>query len=639
MSEPIKKVLANVAQNLSNAEKAQARENIGAAGAGDVPANAVLYTAQTLQDYEKAQARQNINAATGDVATTSSNGLMSSTDKTKLDGIAAGAEVNVQSDWNQTNNAADDYIKNKPFIPEDKVYVFDSNSFNRNTVKAAFDAGKLVYCNTTFPPDYSKVVRVQLAGYDDTTIDGVGYEVYWFSGSVPKYDAASEQYGEAQFNIPAEFFYYNKSTGEVTRSGTTSWQLRQPDWNQSDNTADDYIKNKPSIPGAQVNSDWNASSGVAQILNKPSLTNTPYGGSATSLSSLNFDFDDPEGYVEVKVNGGYAGNLVAGPYKGLLDSGINNGSGVGDSNTPIYIDTDGTFKSGSSAVAFVSTSSSYAQVLALLGAGKEVILKVDVSSDLSQYFSLAQTNPDGSMEFTCVRGGSSVAAIYKYSLNTSSQWTRTDLGVGNYSGTAPVTVNNWAIGLADGGITYKKISNTMWRKLTASRYNEAYTEPSHTQIIRGSTSDAGRILAYVWDEKKNDQFYMTRSTEQGYASQYIHIDFSCDVRPYSSSYDPTNDTKFNIALVCQNAGGSYAYLINSEQVQRFNMGTNFSGIHQIHASFDIESDQMSHSYDSNDPELCVIFSARTNINPAWYDTVDGLVFENQRITGFCWGHP
>lgn len=51
------------------------------------------------------------------LATQSVNGLMSSTDKTKLDGIEAGAEVNVQSDWNQSNTQADDYIKNKPVIP------------------------------------------------------------------------------------------------------------------------------------------------------------------------------------------------------------------------------------------------------------------------------------------------------------------------------------------------------------------------------------------------------------------------------------------------------------------------------------------------------------------------------------------
>lgn len=34
--------------------------------------------------------------------------------KTKLDGIAEGAEVNVQPDWDQTDTTADDFIKNKP---------------------------------------------------------------------------------------------------------------------------------------------------------------------------------------------------------------------------------------------------------------------------------------------------------------------------------------------------------------------------------------------------------------------------------------------------------------------------------------------------------------------------------------------
>lgn len=61
----------------------------------------------------------------------------------------------------------------------------------------------------------------------------------------------------------------------------------QSDWNEADNTKADYIKNKPNlasvatsgdyadldnkptIPNAQVNSDWNANSGVAKILNKP----------------------------------------------------------------------------------------------------------------------------------------------------------------------------------------------------------------------------------------------------------------------------------------------------------------------------------------------------------------------------------
>jgi len=45
------------------------------------------------------------------------NSGLTSTDKTKLDGISAGAEVNVQSDWNETDTTSDAYINNKPTIP------------------------------------------------------------------------------------------------------------------------------------------------------------------------------------------------------------------------------------------------------------------------------------------------------------------------------------------------------------------------------------------------------------------------------------------------------------------------------------------------------------------------------------------
>jgi hypothetical protein len=44
------------------------------------------------------------------------------------------------------------------------------------------------------------------------------------------------------------------------------------DWNAVSGVA--QILNKPTIPAAQVNSDWNAVSGVAQILNKPTIPTT-----------------------------------------------------------------------------------------------------------------------------------------------------------------------------------------------------------------------------------------------------------------------------------------------------------------------------------------------------------------------------
>lgn len=44
------------------------------------------------------------------------NKVYTATEQSKLSGIAAGAEVNVQADWNQSDNTADDFIKNKPTL-------------------------------------------------------------------------------------------------------------------------------------------------------------------------------------------------------------------------------------------------------------------------------------------------------------------------------------------------------------------------------------------------------------------------------------------------------------------------------------------------------------------------------------------
>ena len=45
------------------------------------------------------------------------------------------------------------------------------------------------------------------------------------------------------------------------------------------------LTNKPTIPAAQVNSDWNANSGLAEILNKPSLAAVATSGSYNDLSN------------------------------------------------------------------------------------------------------------------------------------------------------------------------------------------------------------------------------------------------------------------------------------------------------------------------------------------------------------------
>lgn len=51
-------------------------------------------------------------------ATSSADGLMSKEDKSRIDAMENGAQKNVQSDWNATNTAADNFIKNKPTLGE-----------------------------------------------------------------------------------------------------------------------------------------------------------------------------------------------------------------------------------------------------------------------------------------------------------------------------------------------------------------------------------------------------------------------------------------------------------------------------------------------------------------------------------------
>lgn len=75
--------------------------------------------------------------------------------------------------------------------------------------------------------------------------------------------------------------------GDIYRDGVSV--LAQADWNQADNTQFDYIKNKPTIPNAQIQSDWTQSniSAVDYIKNKPTIP-----ASVTNTSQLINDGED-----------------------------------------------------------------------------------------------------------------------------------------------------------------------------------------------------------------------------------------------------------------------------------------------------------------------------------------------------------
>ena len=75
----------------------------------------------------------------------------------------------------------------------------------------------------------------------------------------------------------------------------------QADWNQTDNTAKDFIKNKPEIPAAQVQADWNQTNTEAKdfIKNKPEIpaavSGTNDGTNWTSITIGNDTYPIPAG--------------------------------------------------------------------------------------------------------------------------------------------------------------------------------------------------------------------------------------------------------------------------------------------------------------------------------------------------------
>jgi hypothetical protein len=82
-----------------------------------------------LTAYLKDQDGNSLGSYAPPKVTTTSNGIMESSDKVKLNGIESGAQVNIQSDWNVTDATSKAYIKNKPNIPSG-VKLYSSTGSN-----------------------------------------------------------------------------------------------------------------------------------------------------------------------------------------------------------------------------------------------------------------------------------------------------------------------------------------------------------------------------------------------------------------------------------------------------------------------------------------------------------------------------
>jgi hypothetical protein len=145
----------------------------------------------------------------------------------------------------------------------------------------------------------------------------------------------------------------------------------QSDWTQANNAALDFIKNKPTIPAAQVNSDWNAVSGLAEILNKPTiptltseLTNDSgfiTAGDIPPIPTLTSELTNDSGFITIgdvppQVNADW--NAVGGVAEILNKPTIPSAQGLQDViTTDPVLTADNTIDCGTNGFSFDNTSS------------------------------------------------------------------------------------------------------------------------------------------------------------------------------------------------------------------------------------------------------------------------------------------
>ena len=153
--------------------------------------------------------------------------FMTSAEKTKLSGIATGAEVNVQSDWNVASTSSDAFIKNKPTIPTKTSQLTNDSGFltsytETDPVYSASPAAGITSTDITnwnnksdFSGSYADLTNKPTIGNATLTIQKNGTKVQTFTAN-----ATSNK--TANITVPTKTSDLTNDSGFIT-SADTGW--------------------------------------------------------------------------------------------------------------------------------------------------------------------------------------------------------------------------------------------------------------------------------------------------------------------------------------------------------------------------------------------------------------------------------
>lgn len=223
-------------------------------------------------------------------------------DKSKLDGIQAGAEVNVQSDWNEADSTSDSFIQNKPVIPTNTSDLTNDSGYQTaSDVETAIESAtsdSLTYKGTV--ANYSGLPASPEVGdmYNITNADAThgvraGDNVVWtgttwdvLAGTVDLSNYVEKETGKGLSTN--DYTNADKSKLDGVQAGAEA--NVQSDWNQTSTTADDFIKNKPTIPTKTSDlandSGYQTASDVANAIDAAVSSVLTYKGTVANYASL-----------------------------------------------------------------------------------------------------------------------------------------------------------------------------------------------------------------------------------------------------------------------------------------------------------------------------------------------------------------
>ena len=247
--------------------------------------------------------------ATTAVATQSVAGLLSATDKTKLDGVAAGAEVNVNADW--TAGSGDAQILNKPTL---------GTAAAKNTGTAA---GNVVELDGS----------ARLPAVDGSQLTGIN------AATDLTYTAATRVLASSTGTDATLTLVTSTDAGLAPASGggTTNFlradgTFAAPPGGSPGGSNTQIQFNDSSAFGGDADLTWNKTTNVMTVTGDVNLsdggTYTTTLQTITPTAARTISFPDATGTVGLV--GGSSGNLVvnqSGAYAGVANSSVDNATG------------------------------------------------------------------------------------------------------------------------------------------------------------------------------------------------------------------------------------------------------------------------------------------------------------------------